>query len=236
MKNTNCSDRQKVLLLFLLAALLANSGFSSCSTATPSISNMIKGQLVDQNGRPVSQYAVKCEGVDQNGGWSGIAFTDFSGSFQFLNVPPGRYKVLPLNQVSDQSQVFQVRNNTQDIGTIKLNREIKVELNKDAARVISEETAKAINPDAAKTLNPEAAKTINVEAAKMINPQAAQTINWQAAQTINPEAAKTINPEAAKTINPAAARVLNADRARFLTKEEALTISVEKAKQPPPIG
>jgi hypothetical protein len=217
---------------FLLGISLISASCLPPGQLAKQENSTVEGQLVDQGGRPVSQYAVKIEGVN-NGTVSSVAFTDFSGNFQFLNLPAGQYRIYPLNEAADQGRVIEVHGGKQDIGLLKLRREIKVELNKDAAKTIDPKVAQAINPDAAQTLNPEAAKTINIEAAKMINPEAAKTINWEAAQTINPKAAKTINPDAAYTINPAAAKVLNPQRAMTLTKEEAKTITPEEASKPP---
>jgi hypothetical protein len=219
MKNAIYLTLRQTKLIFVLGAILLSS---SCSQSRgvgeeQKTSSMIEGQLVDQRGRPVSQYAVRCESVDNLSVQSTVAFTDFSGNFQFLNLPPGKYNVYPMNETADQSQIVEVTGGAKkNIGTVALHQEIKVELNKDAAKTINQDAAKTINPDAAKTINTEAAKTINPEAAK----------------TINPEAAKTINPEAAKTINPEAAKVLNPQRAMYLTREQARTLTVEEARKP----
>jgi hypothetical protein len=211
MKNANYRTLRQAKLIIVLGAILLSSNCSqSCGVGKEQkTSTVIEGQLVDQRGRPVSQYAVRCESLDNLSGRSTVAFTDFSGNFQFLNLPPGKYKIYPMNETADQSQIVEVTSGAEkNIGTVALHREIKVELNKDAAQTINQDAAKTINPDAAKTINPEAAKTIN------------------------PEAAKTINPEAAKTINPEAAKVLNPQRAMYLTREQARTLTVEDARKP----
>ena len=229
-----CDIRVKGLTFgLLLGAAIFCAGCPRVHVPADQNNSTVEGQLVDQAGRPVSQQAVKLEALD-NPAVSAIAFTDFSGYFQFLNLPAGKYRCHALADPPEQGWVVDVtKGQHQNIGTITLRREIKVNLNKEAAKTINPGAAKVINPEAAKTLNAEAAKTISTEAAKTINPAAARTINPQAAETINPAAARTINAEAAKTINPAAARVLNPERAKVLTKERAKTISPAEAKKPP---
>src|SRR5262249_42236888 len=149
----------------------------------------LHGQLIDQEGRPVSQYPIKIQATG-NQGVSSVAFTDFSGEFQFFNLVSGKYSVYPLSEKSSiqSREVELTAGQDLNLGVITLSRQIKVELNSEAARTINPEAAKTINPDAAQTLNPEAAKTINFEAARTINPEAAKTINVEAARTINPDA------------------------------------------------
>jgi hypothetical protein len=222
---------------FVLASIIAVVFFAlSCQSAAPNAVKeksrvVVEGQVVDRNGRPVSQTAVKIEAISGNE-LTSVAFTDFGGTFQFFDLPAGRYR-LSLVEPDSQSKLIELHGSgAEEVGTISLQRDIQVALNKDAARNISPEAAKSINSDAAQTLNPEAAKTINSEAARTINPAAAQTINSEAARTINPAAAKTLNSEAAKTLNPEAAKVLNADRAKFLTKEQAQKLTPQEASKP----
>jgi hypothetical protein len=235
MKTTRC---QTFTILWLAISLVAAMFGSGCQGSSPAGAGRsrtgVQGQLIDRGGRPVSQFAIKIEGVE-NSSFSSVAVTDFSGAFQFFDVPSGKYKLYALKDSGKEVRLIDVRSGElQNIGTISLQWDQKVTLNKDAATNISPDAAKSINPDAAQTLNPEAARTINVEAAKMINPEAARTINSEAAKAINPEAAKTINSEAAKTLNPAAAKVINPERARVLTKEQALTITPAEAAKPVP--
>jgi len=218
-----------IILTFFLAAGCVGkttSGFTGKSRT------VVQGQVVDRNGRPVSQSAVQIKAVDSTG-VSSVGFTDFSGTFQFFDLPAGKYRVNLLESPETQAKVIELNGNAvEEVGLISLQREVKVELNKEAAPYINPEAAKSINPDAAETLNPEAAKTINWEAAKVINPAAAKTINSEAAKTINPAAAKTINPEAAEALNPAAAKVLDPGRAKILTKTQAWNITPEEARKP----
>jgi hypothetical protein len=242
-------------LLFVVLVLFAGGCSSGNTVSNTRIENVVEGQLVDMNGRPVSQYGVKIVRVDDPAK-AFIAITDFSGHFEFLDLPTGKYNLYPVKQTAAQGRAVDVQGERQNVGTLTVPMAVKVELDKDAAKTINPEAEKAINQDAAQTLNPEAAKTLNAAAAKTlnpeaartisreaaqeinpgaaktINPEAAQTINGEAAKAINPDAARTINPEAAKTINPAAARVLDPQRARILTKEQALKLTPEEAQKP----
>jgi len=146
------------------------------------------------------------------------AVTDYSGRFEFADVPKGTYVVYPANRPRDLGRTIRVQgNSTESVGELQFGESIKVDLNSAAAPIINDQAKQTINSEAARTINPEAARTINPDAAK----------------TINPAAARTINSEAAKTINPDAARVLNPERAKILTQQQAQTLTVQQAQEPP---
>jgi len=222
-------------LAHFLVAIIGLAGALSCNSS-PSVrasGSTIQGQVLDARGRPASQYPVKIEQAEGSPE-TAVAFTDFTGTFQFVNLPPGKYKLYPLNRGGNEPLVVELGSDeVKIVGALILPQEIKVELNKEAALTINADAAKTINPDAALTLNPEAAKTLNGEAAKTINPEAARTINKEAAATINAEAARLINPEAASVINRDAARVLNPQRALVLTKDEAMRLTPAEAMKAP---
>jgi len=200
-----------------LATLLI--GLCGCTeqTAPPWHPTHVRGQLLDSGGRPVSQYVMKLEPLE-GPLRTFSAITDYSGNFEFSDVPKGTYRVYPANRPRDIGKTIQVQGNaTEFIGKVEFGGSFAVEVNAEAAPVINDQAKQTINPEAARTINPEAAKTINADAAR----------------TINPAAARTINSEAAKTINPEAARVLNPERAKILTQQQAQTLTVRQAQEPP---
>jgi hypothetical protein len=235
---SNC----RLPLILLAVSVFITSGWDGCGTMESSTRGpSIQGQLVDRQGRPASQYPIEIERTDV-ASTHAVAYTDFSGTFQFFNLEPGKYKIYPSKAPSDSARAVDFNGSPlSEMIVLTLPNAIKVEMNREAAQTINSQAAQTINPEAAQTVNPEAARTLNPEAAKTLNPEAARTINMQAAQTINPaaartinaDAARTINPEAAYTINPDAAKVLNPERAKFLTKEEAKTLTIEIASKPP---
>ena len=220
--STNLIRKVRVLLPRLL--MLGVVGWiSGCSR--PNITEIpsghlthVRGQLLDSGGRPVSQYPMKLEPIEASS-QTFSAVTDYSGNFEFADVPKGTYTAYPANRPRASGTTIRVLGKaTETIGQINFGGTIAVDFNAAAATVINERAKQTINPEAARTINAEAAKTINPDAARMINPAAA----------------RTINSDAAKTINPAAARVLNPERARILTEQQAQTLTVEQAKEPPP--
>ena len=137
------------------------------------------------------------------------AVTNYSGDFEFADVPKGTYRVYPANRPRDLSKIVEVRGSASEfLGKILFGEAINVDLNAAASPVINDQAKQTINPEAARTINPEAAKTIN------------------------PDAARVINPAAARAINPDAARVLNPERAKVLTPDQARTITIEQAREP----
>jgi hypothetical protein len=176
----------------------------------------LRGQLLDSGGRPVSQYAMRLEPTSASlPSFSSV--TDYSGYFEFADVPKGTYIAYPANRPSATGKTIHVEGRpTEFIGKVDFGSSIAVDLNAAAAPVINDQARQTINPEAARTINADAAKTINPDAARMINPAAA----------------RTINPEAARTINPDAARVLNPERAKILTSEQAQRLTVQQAQEP----
>jgi hypothetical protein len=213
-KFASCSGFVRLLLL-----ATGTVGLFGCNgpMSRPIHLTHVRGQLLDNGGRPVSQYAMKLEPTDRSlPAFSAV--TDYSGYFEFADVPRGTYIVYPANRPHETVKNVQVQGGTtQFIGTVDFGGSIPLDLNAAAAPVINEQAKQTINPEAARTINPEAAKTINPAAARVINPAAA----------------RTINSEAAKTINPDAARVLNPERAKILTPEEAGKLTVQQAQEPP---
>jgi hypothetical protein len=197
------------LRVYALLALIAGSwGCAQPNAAPAGHLTHVWGQLLDSGGRPVSQYPMKLEPVAASLP-SFSAVTNYSGDFEFADVPKGRYRVYPANRPSELGRIVKVGEGASEfIDKIPFGESVKVDLNAAAAPVI--------NDQARQTINPEAARTINAEAAK----------------TINPDAARVINPAAARMINPDAARVLNAERAKVLTPEQAQSITVQQAQQP----
>jgi hypothetical protein len=202
----HCLRNITLLLIICGIILLPGSFLKNLHAAARRI---IVGQLIDINGRPISQYPVTFVGIEKLQGKTYHGVTDFSGTFQFYNLPGGKYKIAPINQPSiDWKEVFIKGKGIQKIAPFKFPVEFSVDFNDAVKRVINPEAAKVINPEAAKVINPEAAKVIN------------------------PEAAKNLNPSAAKSINPEAAKVLNPDRAKVLTEKQAKFLSPEEAAKP----
>jgi hypothetical protein len=202
--------------LFMLFSLLA--GLCGCTEhpATSGHLTHVRGQLLDSGGRPVTQYPMKLEPLDGSSR-PFSAVTDYSGNFEFADVPTGAYRVYPANRDRSLGQTIRVQGQpTEFVGKVEFGGSTTVELNAAAAPVINDQAKQTINPEAARTINAEAARTINADAAR----------------TINPAAARTINSEAARYINPDAARVLNPERAKILTRQEAQALTVQQAREP----
>jgi hypothetical protein len=197
-----------ILHIVVLFSLLA--GLCGCTGRKPTSGHLthVRGQLLDSGGRPVSQYPMKLEATDGSSR-TFSAVTNYSGDFEFADVPKGTYRVYVANRDRGLGQTIQVQDQpTEFVGKVEFGASTTVELNAAAAPVI--------NDQAKQTINPEAARTINAEAAR----------------TINPDAARMINPAAARYINPDAARVLNPERAKILTPQEAQTLTVQQAREP----
>ena len=75
-----------VLLLVLFAPQNVQAG-----------GNVIEGQVLDQRGTPVAGYPVSVRRIGDAGSPS-AAITDNQGKFRVSGLPPGRYRVSPLNQ------------------------------------------------------------------------------------------------------------------------------------------
>lgn len=214
--------RKAMLFLPMLVLLSIAVSISGCSkphqiAGPPRHLTHIYGQLLDSGGRPVAQYPMKLDPVEASS-QSFSAVTDYSGVFEFADVPKGTYIVHPVNRAAEGGKTIRIQGeSTESIGQIEFRGNIAVDLNTAAAPVINDQAKQTINPEAARTINPDAAKTINPGAARMINPAAA----------------RTINSAAARSINPAAARVLNPERAKTLTEQQAKELTVERAKEPP---
>jgi len=206
-----------VRLLLIVAGIAVLFGCNSPMSHSGHLTH-VRGQLLDRGGRAVSQYAMKLEPTDRSlPAFSAV--TDYSGYFEFADVPRGTYIVYPANRPRETAKTVSVQGDTtQFIGKVDFGESIPVDLNAAAAPVINEQAKQTINPDAARTINPEAAKTINPDAARVINPAAARTINSEAAKTINPDAARVLNPERAKTLTP----------------EQAGKLTAQQAQEPPP--
>jgi hypothetical protein len=151
---------------------------------------------------------MRLESVDGSSpGFSAV--TNYSGDFEFADVPKGTYRVYAANRPRELSKTIEVRGNPNEFaGQILFGESINVDVNAAAAPVINDQAKQTINSEAARTINPDAARTIN------------------------PDAARVINPVAARAINPDAARVLNPERAKRLTAEQARTITVQQAQEP----
>jgi len=186
---------KKIAFVLLALGTIAVWGFIQNNLQAAEM-KVLEGQLLDQGGRPASQYPIKLDGVAQLAGKTYIAVTDFSGRFQFFNLAPGEYVVYPVRQ-PERRTIELIKGETLNIEPLRLDKTISI------------------------NLNPEAAMTINTEAAMSINPEAAMTINPEAAMTINPEAAMTINPEAAKVLIPDLAKILTEEEARTISPLEA---------------
>lgn len=181
----------------------------------------IVGQLVDDTGRPVSQYPIRIVPIGDHQR-SYAAVTDFAGEFVIFGLPAGTYQIVPINQSQDLAKTIYIQKSKNWLWWGSDPRQSSIDLIFKLPSTVPIE------------LSDEVAKVINTEAAKTLNPEAARTLNPAAAKTLNPEAAKTLSPEAAKTLNPEAARVLHPDRAKYLTAEEARTITAAEAMKPLP--
>ena len=207
--NINSSRRSEAgrCVLILCTFLMTLIGCTQQSATSGHLTH-VRGQLLDSGGRPVSQYVMKLEPTSSSLK-SFSAVTDYSGDFEFADVPKGTYIVYPANRPRETGKTVQVQGGAmQSIGKIDFGGPVPVDLNTAAAPVINEQARQTINSEAARTINPDAAKTINADAAR------------------------TINPAAARTINPDAARVLNPERAKILTSEQAQKLTVQQAQEP----
>jgi protocatechuate 3,4-dioxygenase beta subunit len=147
---------------------------------------IIQGQLVDKQGRPVSQYPIRLEKIDEPKTKTYSAVTDFSGTYQFINLPPGRYIAYPNYQPRASGVTIDLKEQAlRLIEPLKLDEKLSIKLNPKAAQTI--------NPEAAGTINPEAARTINPEAAKVLDPGRARVLTGEEAHKISPlEASKPL--------------------------------------------
>src|SRR5215831_18874510 len=94
----------------LLGLFVLVTGFWGCTekAAPPGHLAHVWGQLLDSGGRPVSQYPMKLEPVDGSSP-KFSAVTNYSGDFEFADVPKGTYRVYPANRPRDLSKIVEVR-------------------------------------------------------------------------------------------------------------------------------
>src|SRR5262249_33283204 len=149
--------KYKRLAVFVgtISVVTSNSPLSSVREALGGDQiRIIQGQLVDKQGRPVSQYPVRLEKIDEPKTKTKTktysAVTDFSGTYQFINLPPGRYIAYPNFQSRASGVTIEVKEQElQLIEPLKLEQKLSIQLNPKAANTINAEAARTINPEAA---------------------------------------------------------------------------------------
>lgn len=188
------------------------------------VTRIVQGELLDRSGKRPIKYTVKLDGVGANAGKDYSADTDYSGTFQFINVPPGDYVIHTLDQPSGTGRTIRITEQKfQSIPSIRWN----------ASAVNIQEIMQQYNPAAYAAMrrrNRNALEYINIEAAKTINPAAAAVIDCKVARVINPEAARVLSASGATCLkNVMAAKVLIPEKASTLTKDSARRLTPESA-------